>query len=57
MTRADFGRNAPLHPGVSGGQAAVPAVPDEYSTAPLFGDEMAARHPSPRPLTLERSPP
>jgi hypothetical protein len=28
---------------VSGGQAAVPAVPDEYGTAPLFGDETPIR--------------
>ncbi|GAA4812176.1 hypothetical protein [Streptomyces ziwulingensis] len=39
MTPDDFDRQAPLRLDVSGEPAAVPAVPDECGTAPLFGDE------------------
>ncbi|MFF0189094.1 hypothetical protein [Streptomyces sp. NPDC005244] len=41
MTPDEFDRDAPLRPDVAGA-AAVPAVPDECGTAPLFGDERAA---------------
>ncbi|WP_318215939.1 hypothetical protein [Streptomyces sp. SCL15-6] len=38
MTPGDFDREAPLRLNVGTGPAAVPAEPDEYGTAPLFGD-------------------
>lgn len=43
MTPADFDPNAPLQLDVSAGPASIPAVPDEYGTVPLFGDEMPVR--------------
>ncbi|GGX85708.1 hypothetical protein [Streptomyces minutiscleroticus] len=43
MTPSDFDRDAPLCLNVRGGTAAVPAEPDEYGTAPLFGSESPAR--------------
>ncbi|MFD6289807.1 hypothetical protein [Streptomyces sp. NPDC060205] len=39
MTPDDFDQDAPLRPVVPAGPEAVPAVPDEYGTPPLFGDE------------------
>ncbi|NEB59457.1 hypothetical protein G3I61_06885 [Streptomyces diastaticus] len=47
MTPGDFDRDAPLVLNVSTGPAAVPAEPDEYGTAPLFG-ESAPVPPAPR---------
>ncbi|MGW2129274.1 hypothetical protein [Streptomyces coelicoflavus] len=38
MTPGDFDRDAPLVLNVSTGPATVPAEPDEYGTAPLFGE-------------------
>ncbi|MEU8794027.1 hypothetical protein [Streptomyces sp. NPDC048643] len=43
MTPDEFDRDAPLRQD-DAGPAVVPAVPDECGTAPLFGDERAARH-------------
>ncbi|MFG2679634.1 hypothetical protein [Streptomyces sp. NPDC048392] len=42
MTRGDFDRDAPLVLNVGTGPAAVPAEPDEYGTAPLFGQTAPA---------------
>ncbi|MFI8265346.1 hypothetical protein [Streptomyces sp. NPDC085665] len=50
MTAADFGKATPAGFG-RGGPAAVPAVPDEFGTAALFGDEITA--PSPRPVAVQ----
>ncbi|KOT94674.1 hypothetical protein ADK87_29450 [Streptomyces sp. NRRL F-4711] len=47
MTPGDFDRDAPLVLNVSTGPATVPAEPDEYGTAPLFG-ESAPVPPAPR---------
>ncbi|MEZ7004830.1 hypothetical protein [Streptomyces sp. AD55] len=47
MTPGDFDREAPLRLNVGTGPTAVPAEPDEYGTAPLFGDTTPAR-PAPR---------
>ncbi|WP_030379493.1 MULTISPECIES: hypothetical protein [unclassified Streptomyces] len=49
MTPGDFDREAPLRLNVGTGPTPVPAEPDEYGTAPLFGDEAPARPPAPRP--------
>ncbi|MEU0227406.1 hypothetical protein ABZ177_24050 [Streptomyces sp. NPDC006284] len=38
MTPGDFDLEAPLVLNVGTGPATVPAEPDEYGTAPLFGD-------------------
>nr|WP_202436889.1 hypothetical protein [Streptomyces sp. SID5910] len=43
MTPGDFDREAPLRLNVGTGPATVPAEPDEYGTAPLFGDEAPER--------------
>ncbi|CAL9665329.1 hypothetical protein LMJ38_19205 [Streptomyces sp. R1] len=42
MTPGDFDRDAPLVLNVSTGPATVPAEPDEYGTAPLFGETAPA---------------
>ncbi|MEU4142705.1 hypothetical protein [Streptomyces parvulus] len=42
MTPGDFDRDAPLVLNVGTGPATVPAEPDEYGTAPLFGEEAPA---------------
>jgi hypothetical protein len=39
MTPDEFDQDASPLPDVTAGPAAVPAVPDECGTAPLFGDE------------------
>ncbi|MGW8066257.1 hypothetical protein ACVV2G_29265 [Streptomyces ziwulingensis] len=49
MTPGDFDLDAPLVLNVGTGPAAVPAEPDEYGTAPLFGDT------APAPSTPRRS--
>ncbi|MGV9280040.1 hypothetical protein [Streptomyces sp. NPDC003730] len=41
MTPGDFDRDAPLVLNVGTGPATVPAEPDEYGTAPLFGETTA----------------
>jgi hypothetical protein len=41
MTPGDFDREAPLVLNVGTGPATVPAEPDEYGTAPLFGEDTA----------------
>ncbi|CAL9277884.1 MULTISPECIES: hypothetical protein [Streptomyces] len=43
MTPGDFDREAPLVLNVGTGPAAVPAEPDEYGTAPLFGETAPPR--------------
>ncbi|WUO09835.1 hypothetical protein OG985_05450 [Streptomyces sp. NBC_00289] len=43
MTPDDFDRDAPLRLDVPVGPTAVPAVPDECGTSPLFGDEMSTQ--------------
>ncbi len=48
MTPGDFDREAPLCLNVGTGPVVVPAEPDEYGTAPLFGQEAAGRRPGPR---------
>ncbi|MEU3146309.1 MULTISPECIES: hypothetical protein [unclassified Streptomyces] len=48
MTPGDFDRDAPLCLNVGTGPVVVPAEPDEYGTAPLFGEESPARRPGPR---------
>ncbi|MET7451310.1 hypothetical protein ABZT03_05295 [Streptomyces sp. NPDC005574] len=51
MTPDDFDREAPLRLDVPVGATAVPAVPDECGTSPLFGDERPSRgaaRPAPR---------
>ncbi|EFE65191.1 MULTISPECIES: hypothetical protein [Streptomyces] len=50
MTPADFDRDAPLCLNVGTGPVVVPAEPDEYGTAPLFGEDAPARRPAPRRL-------
>ncbi|MFF9192588.1 hypothetical protein [Streptomyces rochei] len=52
MTPDDFDRDAALRLDVDAGPAAIPAVPDEFGTAPLFGDETAG----PRRRGPERRP-
>ncbi|OSC51503.1 hypothetical protein B5181_39475 [Streptomyces sp. 4F] len=47
MTPGDFDREAPLVLNVGTGPATVPAEPDEYGTAPLFGETAPVR-PAPR---------
>ncbi|GHI92738.1 MULTISPECIES: hypothetical protein [Streptomyces] len=47
MTPGDFDVEAPLVLNVGTGPATVPAEPDEYGTAPLFGE--AAPAPGNRP--------
>ncbi|MFH9570712.1 hypothetical protein [Streptomyces sp. NPDC017230] len=42
MTPGDFDRDAPLVLNVGTGPTTVPAEPDEYGTAPLFGDTAPA---------------
>ncbi|GHE64618.1 MULTISPECIES: hypothetical protein [Streptomyces] len=49
MTPGDFDRDAPLCLNVGTGPTPVPAEPDEYGTAPLFGDEAPMRRAAPRP--------
>ncbi|MFJ9036771.1 hypothetical protein ACIRF8_09315 [Streptomyces sp. NPDC102406] len=39
MTPDDFDRDAELRPDADAGSTAVPAVPDELGTQPLFGGE------------------
>ncbi len=48
MTPGDFDSEAPLCLNVGTGPVVVPAEPDEYGTAPLFGDEVPERRPAPR---------
>ncbi|MFG2545046.1 hypothetical protein ACGFOM_21660 [Streptomyces sp. NPDC048594] len=48
MTPGDFDRDAPLVLNVGTGPATVPAEPDEYGTAPLFGEETPAPGTRPR---------
>ncbi|MFF0112717.1 hypothetical protein [Streptomyces prasinus] len=48
MTPGDFDRDAPLCLNVGTGPVVVPAEPDEYGTAPLFGEEVPVRRPGPR---------
>ncbi|MGC5562073.1 hypothetical protein ACPYPG_04415 [Streptomyces sp. FR-108] len=48
MTPDDFDQEAPRRPIVSAGPAAVPAVPDEYGTPPLFGDDTPTARPRTR---------
>ncbi|WP_217251155.1 hypothetical protein [Streptomyces sp. AC602_WCS936] len=43
MTPGDFDRDAPLVLNVGTGPATVPAEPDEYGTAPLFGETVPVR--------------
>ncbi|GGL93593.1 hypothetical protein GCM10010129_41840 [Streptomyces fumigatiscleroticus] len=43
MTPGDFDRDAPLLLNVGTGPAPVPAEPDEYGTAPLFGERAPDR--------------
>jgi hypothetical protein len=43
MTPGDFDREAPLVLNVGTGPATVPAEPDEYGTAPLFGETAPVR--------------
>ncbi len=43
MTPGDFDRDAPLVLNVGTGPAPVPAEPDEYGTAPLFGEAAPGR--------------
>ncbi|WP_406010298.1 hypothetical protein OG440_32475 [Streptomyces sp. NBC_00637] len=45
MTPADFDRDVPLRLNVGTGPVPVPAEPDEYGTAPLFGTKPPARQP------------
>ncbi|CAL9664527.1 hypothetical protein SUDANB176_07155 [Streptomyces sp. enrichment culture] len=47
MTPGDFDRDAPLCLNVGTGPVVVPAEPDEYGTAPLFGEEAPVRRPGP----------
>ncbi|MEY9490680.1 hypothetical protein RKD26_006474 [Streptomyces calvus] len=47
MTPGDFDRDAPLCLNVGTGPVVVPAEPDEFGTAPLFGQETAVRRPGP----------
>ncbi|GGQ13628.1 hypothetical protein [Streptomyces griseomycini] len=47
MTPGDFDRDAPLCLNVGTGPVVVPAEPDEYGTAPLFGEETPVRRPGP----------
>ncbi|GAA4988033.1 MULTISPECIES: hypothetical protein [Streptomyces] len=54
MTPGDFDRDAPLVLNVGTGPATVPAEPDEYGTAPLFGETAPA--PSTRPRTRRGRP-
>ncbi|WP_217141638.1 hypothetical protein [Streptomyces sp. AC627_RSS907] len=49
MTPGDFDLDAPLVLNVGTGPVTVPAEPDEYGTAPLFGD------PAPAPGTSRRN--
>ncbi|MFI0237755.1 hypothetical protein [Streptomyces sp. NPDC016845] len=39
MTPDEFDQDAELRPGIDSGPTAIPAVPDELGTQPLFGDE------------------
>ncbi|EHN78049.1 hypothetical protein SMCF_2424 [Streptomyces coelicoflavus ZG0656] len=48
MTPGDFDRDAPLVLNVSTGPATVPAEPDAYGTAPLFGETTPASGARPR---------
>ncbi|WP_437032957.1 hypothetical protein [Streptomyces sp. enrichment culture] len=48
MTPGDFDREAPLCLNVGTGPVVVPAEPDEYGTAPLFGREAPEQRPGPR---------
>ncbi|MEU5624649.1 MULTISPECIES: hypothetical protein [Streptomyces] len=48
MTPGDFDRDAPLVLNVGTGPATVPAEPDEYGTAPLFGETAPASGARPR---------
>lgn len=48
MTPGDFDRDAPLCLNVGTGPVVVPAEPDEYGTAPLFGEETPVGTPGPR---------
>ncbi|MFJ6070681.1 hypothetical protein ACIQFU_07485 [Streptomyces sp. NPDC093065] len=54
MTPGDFDRDAPLVLNVNTGPATVPAEPDEYGTAPLFGE--TAPTPGTRPRTRRGRP-
>ena len=54
MTPGDFDRDAPLVLNVGTGPATVPAEPDEYGTAPLFGE--TAPEPSARPCNRRGRP-
>lgn len=56
MTPDDFDRDAPLVLNVGTGPTVVPAEPDEYGTAPLFGEAAPAR-PTPRPGRRTVAPP
>ncbi|CAL9667956.1 hypothetical protein [Streptomyces sp. enrichment culture] len=48
MTPGDFDLDAPLVLNVGTGPATVPAEPDEYGTAPLFGETAPAPGTRPR---------
>ncbi|GAA2272914.1 hypothetical protein GCM10010415_44940 [Streptomyces atrovirens] len=48
MTPGDFDLDAPLCLNVGTGPVVVPAEPDEYGTAPLFGEETPVPGPGPR---------
>ncbi|MEW2074276.1 hypothetical protein ACFZAG_30315 [Streptomyces sp. NPDC012403] len=48
MTPGDFDLDAPLCLNVGTGPVVVPAEPDEYGTAPLFGEETPVRGPAAR---------
>ncbi|MEU2991757.1 hypothetical protein ACPCAJ_16255 [Streptomyces griseoincarnatus] len=57
MTPGDFDSEAPLCLNVGTGPVVVPAEPDEYGTAPLFGDEVPERRPAPRRTAPRRTAP
>ncbi|MEU3948423.1 hypothetical protein [Streptomyces sp. NPDC029526] len=48
MTPGDFDRDAPLCLNVGTGPVVVPAEPDAYGTAPLFGREAPEQRSGPR---------
>lgn len=48
MAPEDFDRDAPLCLNMGTGPVVIPAEPDEYGTASLFGEEPPARQPGAR---------
>ncbi|MFG2515657.1 hypothetical protein [Streptomyces sp. NPDC048584] len=56
MTPGDFDLDAPLFLSVGTGPVVVPAEPDEYGTAPLFGEETPVRRPGPRRVPRRTAP-